>query len=293
MSIMGQESEFTGIKHWKFKASDEQLPPPGPLAEMLPPQLTVNALRHYLTFRNPEGQFASGWMHIEFAMNHSLALDSDMRQKYIGDAAFLFATAADNPRSHMETRLGAMVATNYLPVFSKRANNQPVTQDDCADIYRGLAATITYLTPPGSTVLESWRLTELIPLAMSARTGQPELLLYPASPREESSRYAQSNHDAYFVADKQKIALQQKLIASEEPYDYPFQVITLLPIVQNALKRTGYTDFESPTDAFEFVVHAMIAEAQDLDVQPYERDLLNLLSRSIAARRRYCDEAAA
>lgn len=284
-------TEVPRARHWRFRVRDPELfPPPGPLAEELDLTLSTNALRHYMTFQRPEGYFMSAWHHVEFAMNRELDVTPDIREKYIDDARWLIGEVLTNKESPTNTRLEALTLATFIPVLTKRALNVDIIASDCNDVYKGLGNAMAYVS---RETFSSWKMAETMVFALAARTGQPDLLLYPTSPREEHSPVSTENHDGYFLTDAGKIRLQQKMYATEKPYAEDINILEMVPILHNALNRAGYTGYEDPYDAFEYVLSAILAETQTGDAKEHEKALLDYLSRSVAARQRFSNPVAA
>ena len=130
-------------RHWRFSVSNyDSLLPPGPLAEYVDADAALAAMRHCMTLRKPEGHFHSAWRHIEFAMNQNVGyLNDSLRRKYMGDAQWLLAGIIGGSSEHKDRKTNpdlyaqALTLNIYLPVFTKRALDMPITPHDCHDIY--------------------------------------------------------------------------------------------------------------------------------------------------------------
>jgi len=156
---------------------------PRPLAEDLPPEAAVAAMHHYETRRNPEGLFRSAWNYTEFGLNRNFECSELVRKYYFEHAQNLIGMTLSHRRSHQDVKLGSLVLSSYIPLFQKRSFEQEVTPNDCRQVYESLGAAMRYLQPLETDSPPQWRMAETAVLALSARTSQPELLLYPTSPR--------------------------------------------------------------------------------------------------------------
>lgn len=293
---------------WKLKQKQgNQLLPPGPLAENLDPRDILTALRYHLTLKKPEGHLLSSWQHVEYALNqHVTELDDDMRRKYIDDVMHLLAgilnidgTRATNSDSSMY--IDALSLNSFLPLFTKRALGKVATRQDCAQLYASTGVILDQLGRPRSSQLDvSYRKTkqsENLARALAARSLQPELIMYIASPREEGSNQPDLNHDSYFIKQGVKLPIQKKLIDIKRAYSHPVQVLYVEPTAQHALMRA---DIEVPDAKYigdfpaTVLLSAFVAdEAMGRELARDETLAINIASRSIAARFRFADSLAA
>lgn len=276
-------------KHWAFKIKQpDMLPPPGPLAEHVDPQLALNALRHNMTLRKPEGHFHSAWTHVEYALNQTNSLDIEIRKKYISDTAYLLGGILANPSTTSEgVYVGALTLSAYLPLFAKRATQAEITSGDCQNLYESLGSVIDQALSLQENETGPWRLGELMFDACAARTGQPELLLYPSSPREEACSSQPLNHDRYFIRDNDKAPIQLKLFSTEKMYNHPIITLVIMPILDNALCTSGYDTDGSADTKLSILLEAIVRESGGEDISLQETTLLNRFSRSVASRFRY------
>lgn len=285
--------------HWRFSADNyNNLLPPRPLAEELEPEVAIAGLRHCMTLRKPEGLFHSAWHHVEYAMNQQAEyFDDSLRRKYFGDAMWLLASIID-PGSHQRKRqpspdLYAQVLTlnTYLPVFIKRALNTEITPEDCDDIYRSFGVIFNDIHKPDyrdSSYLGA-RSAEMIGHALSARTRRPELLLFPASPREEASNQQALNHDGYFIGPHHKIPMQTKLVPTDKSYEMPTRTIYIEPLAEHALKRAQSlpADAALPLGEYTKLIAKKISEESSAEIDRASKLALDFMTRSVAARYEY------
>lgn len=239
-------------------------------------------LRHNMR-RNPEGVFLSAWNHVEFAMNRS-RLDQEVRDNYFDLSQHLLLRAFNNPLAHQNTQLSCLLLSSYIPLFRKRANETIPTAEDCWGIYESIGQAMAYVRPLSVDQPPQWEMMETAVLALSARTMQPDLLLYPASPREEGSPFLWSNHDSYFYSDSRKVPIQQKLIQTDKEYADWMTILTILPIVDKAFKRTGL-DTELSSHKINYLMSLIVAETSELEVTENERKLLNHMSSAVVSHR--------
>ena len=183
---------------------------------------------------------------------------------------------------HQETELSVHVLSSYLPAFRKRALDQKVDSLDCLDIYTSLGEAMAYLHPLRIDEPPQWEMAEVAVLALTARTGRAELLLYPTSPREEASNIARLNHDSYFLRDGDKIPIQQKLIKSDKVYDEWITMLTLQPIIDKGMKKYAIHD-STNAEKMNHILSCIIAEVHGIELLDEEKALLDYISSAIVS----------
>lgn len=255
---------------------------PQPLAEHLPPFIASAAMKHFETRRNPEGLFRSAWHSAEYALNRSIDLPDETRLYQLDSVQNLLGWVMTNPESHSDTQLGALVLSSYVPLLTKRALGEEIVPQDCRQLYESLGAAIRHLRPMSDKYPPPWRMTETAVLAAAARTSQPELLLYPTSPREEASVAAQFNHDSYFVADDTKIPIQQKLVDSDHEYDDWVSILTLEPLLKKAYKKSGIAPPEALSEQLNHTLSLIVGDTADQPLSRKELCFLNMVSEGVA-----------
>lgn len=291
-------------RHWRFTVDDyDKLLPPGPLAEHIDPDAALAAMRHCMTLRKPEGHFHSAWRHVEFAMNQNIDyLTRDLRQKYIGDAQWLLAgileVRGDKPdgRTHPDLFAQAMTLNIFLPVLTKRALGEHISPQDCQNIYESFGVafrTINAQRHPDASYKSS-RFAEMLGFALSARTRRPNVVLFPASPREEASSMQHFNHDGYFIQINEKVPLQTKLIATSKTYHDPTKTIYIEPLAEHALKRSGLLpkDTKLPIGTCTEMIAGLVDEETSRVIDTDGKAALDYLTRSVVGRYEYKTRAA-
>lgn len=253
-------------------------------AEELAPDIAHAAMIHFTRRTSADGKYRSAWYHVEFALHQTSELDEDIRTGYIDTAQMLLGEVIQKPTTPGPTRFGALVLSTYLPALHERAKGRPVTRDDCEGIYQSLGAAIGYIRPLPSDEPPPAIMVESVLLALSARTRQPEYLLYPASPREESSTIAAYNHDSYFLDRlRHKLPLQQKSCATGKLYDPSVTVIVLEPILDKAYKKYG---FERPATLHEKINHILslvLVDTQQNTLTRKEKAFLDFMGENIVS----------
>lgn len=256
-----------------------------PLAEHVSREEAIAAVQHYGTRRTPAGLFHSAWSHIEYAMSQQVALDDDLRQTYSDYTQEIIAMTIDHPRVSQDTRLGALVLSTYVPLFMKRSLDEDITRDDCRGVYRSLGSALSYLRPLNIDEPPQWRMTEIAVLALSARTTQPELLLYPTSPREEAASDFRFNHDSYFLHNNDKIPIQQKLIETQQEYSDWVRILELQPIVERTLQKVGGGAPQDMASQMNMLLATLISETAGVELSRCETIFLNTMSEAVVAHR--------
>lgn len=255
---------------------------PRPLAEHVQPELASAAVRLYETKTQPSGLLRSAWHHVEMGLNQG-GPKADEANEMFRTGQQLIAMILRNPNAHQDTILGAFTLSTYLPLLRKRCIEETITEEDCGDIYKSLGAAMSYLKPLAIDEPPQWRMAEVGVLALSARTHQPWLLLYPTSPREESSKTQALNHDSYFYEEGGKAPLQQKLLPTQKIYDECITVLTLQPIVDKALRAVGGVAPDSLSEKVNYLLSLIIAETSGQKLNRNETKFLNYMSEAVAA----------
>lgn len=275
LSYMGEITVARNIVH------ETKIP-----AEFLAPEVAINKMKRHETQRTPQGLFNSAWCHAEVGMNQHISISDEGRGFYFESAQMLTGMVIDQEESDRDTVLGALILSSYVPLFKKRALNQEVYPTDCMDMYNSLGAALRYLRPLSIDEPPQWRMTEVSVLALSARTHQPQLLLYPTSPREEHSDIFEVNHDSYFYANHNKVPIQQKLIQTDKSYDDWITVLTLQPLMDKGLRGSNRGVVEEPlSDKVNYLLSLIISETNGYKLAKSERNFLNFMSAAVAAHR--------
>lgn len=256
------------------------------LAEHLEPAVAVRALNHFATRQKPAGCFHSAWSHVELALNQHADLSDTDREWYLDQAQELLGEVFASQDATENTRLAALTLSSYMPCMTKRACGREITSEDCHNVYESLGKAIAYLQPQDPDDPPRWRMTETAVLAASARTGQPHLLLYPTSMREECSSVAVRNHDSYFLGDDgQKYPLQQKFVPTDKTYEPPIRLINFAPTIEKSFQCSRLAIPASKTEQVNQTLGMIVAEAAGQEISENEREFLNHLSRAVAYHR--------
>ena len=250
--------------------------------EDLDQHVALAALKQFETRRNPSGLLHSAWSNAEYALNMK---DSDRgeRDEFFHTSRLLTSMALAHPKVRQETALNSLTLATYLPVFTKRASDIEVSSEDCDDVYRSLGQAMGYLRPLTVNEPPQWRMVEVASLALSARSHQPQLLLYPASPREEATATSPLNHDSYFLDTNGKIPVQQKLIPTQKIYDECIQVLTMQPLLDKAHRKSGKTDKGELGEQVNHLLSLIVAEASGVEMERDELTFLNVMTEAVVA----------
>ena len=255
---------------------------PRPLAEDVDQTLAKAALRKYESKKNPSGVLRSAWNYAEFALNSRGSNRSEL-EEYFHTSQLLTAMVLMDPKTHQDVALNAFTLSSYLPLFEKRSDDREITYGDCENIYRSLGSAMQYLRPLNVDEPPQWRMTEVGVLALSARARQPHLLLYPTSPREESSGIQELNHDSYFFDASGKIPIQQKLLPTQKIYDEYINIMTVQPLLDLALKKNGESAPATLADKVNYLLSLIIAESTGQDLSRDEIKFLNTMTEAVVA----------
>jgi hypothetical protein len=108
-------------------------------------------------------------------------------------------------------------------------------------------------------------------------------LLYPTSPREETSSIQAFNHDSYFYADKGKIPIQQKLLPTQKVYDECIQILTVQPLLDKALRKSGEQERITLSDKVNYLLSLIVAETSGAELTKDEAVFLNAMTEAVVA----------
>ena len=255
---------------------------PQPLAEDLEYRLAKAALKKYETRRTPSGLLRSAWNYVEYTLNTQHVRPAE-KEEHFRTGQLLTSMVMAHPKSHQDTLLGALTLSTYMPLFSKRASEIEVNSQDCEDVYRSLGQAMNYLRPLDVEEPPQWRMTEIGILALSARSRQPKLLMYPTSPREETSGVQALNHDSYFFDNKGKIPIQQKLLPTQKIYDDCIKILTVEPMLDRALRKNGDTERTILSEKVNYLLSLIVAEASDASLTRDETSFLNTMTEAVVA----------
>ncbi len=255
---------------------------PRPLAEDLDQTLAMAALKKYERRKNPSGVLRSAWNYAEYALNSSTAKTVE-REEYFHTSQLLTGMVLLNPKTNQDTSMSALTLSTYLPLFQKRAGERELLSKDCDDVYHSLGKAMQYLRPLAIDEPPQWRMTEVGILALSARARQPQLLMYPTSPREETSGIQALNHDSYFYDENGKIPIQQKLIPTQKVYDECIKIMTLQPLLDLALKKSGEQVAVSLGDKVNYLLSLIVSEVAGGRLTRDETKFLNTMTEAVVA----------
>ena len=250
--------------------------------ENLDQHVALAALKQFETRRNPSGLLHSAWSNAEYALNLK---DSNRgeRDEFFHTSRLLTAMALAHPKVRQETALNALTLATYLPVFNKRASEAEVSGEDCDDVYRSLGQAMGYLRPLAVDEPPQWRMVEIASLALSARSHQPQLLLYPASPREEATATSPLNHDSYFLDTNGKIPIQQKLIPTQKVYDECIKVLTMQPLLDKAHRKSGKTNKGELGEQVNHLLSLIVSESSGVMMERGELIFLNEMTEAVVS----------
>lgn len=257
---------------------------PRPLAEHLDPNIAMAAMRRYETKPTPRGWLRSAWHFAEYGLNH----EARYSEEYFNTTSYLIGMILNKYgySNEQDVLLGALTLSTYVPLFEKRARFEEITEEDSGDVYQSLGAMIQYLRPLEIDEPPQWRMVEIGVLALSARSRQPQLLLYPSSPREEGSNIADLNHDYYYIENGNKLPLQQKLVPIEKTYDEWVRVLVLEPLVDKALKVAGMRPEEMELrDKMNYLLALITSETSGTGLSREERTFLNFMTEAVVSHR--------
>lgn len=256
------------------------------LAEDLEVEYSAALMRRFGSKRSARGRLISAWNHMEYGLNTSINAPPEIRHHYLASAQDLLTMIHHKSEVPSDTHLEAMVLSTYLPLFRKRAVNSEVTRDDCMSVYMSLGHALSYLRPFEETSVPPTTTLEAVTLALSARIRQPDMLLFPTSPREEASQAQSVNHDSYFLSSGVKLPIQQKLVPTDKSYAESITMLTFMPLVNKAYKKYWPNEEVPMTEKLNAIIGAIMAETHTEQLNSCEIGCLNYLSSGIAGHYR-------
>jgi hypothetical protein len=201
-------------------------------------------------------------------------------------AQYMLGKVINNHNVPQDTTLGSMVLSTYLPVLKKRSAGEITGGGDLEDIYVSLGAAMSYMRPLEIDEPPQSRMEEVVILALSARTRQPDFLMFPASPREEASETQSYDHDGYFMNHDIKYPIQKKIIPTNKVYDDSITMMTLVPLFDK-IARKHFGEIElTLAGKLNTAIACIIAETNGSELTPQERGYLNDLSEAVVAHYR-------
>lgn len=266
---------------------------PRPLAEDIDLHICLAALDKYKSRRTSAGLFHLAWRGVELGLNQAPELNDLDRQDSFDRASMCLGEVLRCPGSTEDARLGALTVASYLPCLQKRAYGQSITSEDCRDVYESLGAAIGYMQPLLAGDPPQWRMMETAVLAASARIGRPEMLLYPTSPREESSPTSGENHDSYFVLNNKKLAIQQKLMPTKKQYLPHITLLNFQPMLELSYRKNGLAVPGDPGDQLKHMLGLIRRESRGDELELREQKFMNHISRAIAYHHEKAERLAA
>lgn len=265
------------------------------LAEHLPPDYASANMNRHVMKKTPEGKLGSAWAHLEYSLSQTLNLSEESRRDNISLARFLLEQCMQHSgnKTNEKVRLEAAMLNAQLPLFACRAFDINPTQEIIYDTYRSMGAAIDYVyrggEPPDESGLPS-QCAEGVVTCLAARTGQPNLLLYMSSPREEHSHYAKGNHDCYRIDNNQKTRVQVKIQPVDREQERTIRLVVAQDLVAHANKTErrlrAKNDSEEMTDItnYSHILALVVAESKGRPISTTERHILNAASTVVVSQ---------
>jgi hypothetical protein len=193
--------------------------------------------------------YRTAWAGVELGLSYGARQPDASRQLFAGARQQLDTLVDPNDehvvhyRASTITMLGAATLQSFLPAFLARSQSDNIFEEaDCRKLYSDLG-TVLARFKPGERRQNRGHIDEVEVMALAAYVGDPSRLLWPASPREESSRNESAlNHDVYEYEpsrSNQKIPIQIKNSRHSGPgRSYSPAVASLY--FEDILKAAGY-----------------------------------------------------
>lgn len=250
------------------------------LAEDLPIEYAYTTMRKLQGKKGANGWYRSAFAVTELGLCRDSSMSDEARVMMFDEAAYLLRKPMGLTRSETSDvlRLNSAIACSYLPLFQKRALDLPITPEDCDNLYRSvgtaMAMSLSLTNNPSSIIA---RLAEGIMFGLSARSRQAENLIWPASPREESTSKQPSNHDGYLMYNGTKLRAQAKLIETDSEYEHPTIIVVFEDMVQHVAKkvRQKYAEPVTDSDVVSFA-ETIFRESTGEEIDPEEKYQLDV-----------------
>lgn len=262
------------------------------LAENLPPDFVIEKTDSLVMKRTTEGKLASAWAHLELSICQNVPLTDEMRRDNFWLISSLLQDCMTHTgsRSNEKLRLEAALLSAQLPLFAYRAINEQPSSKNIFDTYTSIGAAIDYVyrngRPTEGTDLPS-QCAEAVVMALAARTGQPNWVLYQSSPREERSPFMQGNHDCYRIANDKKIWVQVRTQSTDKLQEETIVKVVTQDIVNHAgklcrrLQAKGVDTTDVTIEEYEHILALIVAETKGKSLSAAEKRILDAASAMV------------
>ena len=266
---------------------------------LTPEQLCILGLAEVLDQNRLNGAdifMAHAWTCVEQALSSDAPLYSRSNQKVLNEA---FITANNVLRNHdrhnLNEILEAISFKNYEGLFRALGTRQPVTHDLMYEARQNVGALITtidenpdfpkeYDDPIRGFMAE--QTIQWLSLHNALLEENPELIIYPTSPREGHSRLKAFNHDGYQVTSEGRVRIETKRSNNTKrkrrTYDKSITYVVLEDILEETRSRCGGKVGSSRDN---FLIGAIRDTLNDRESRPKRRVLrtaANILQQDIA-----------
>jgi hypothetical protein len=233
---------------------------------LTPQQLCVLALSETLDRNRLSGAdiyMGHAWNCVEQALSSDAPLYTRSNQKVLNEA---FITANNVLRNHNQHNLNEVLEAisfrNYEGLFRALAEKRPITSDLVYESRQNVGALITtiddnpdfpkeYDDPIRGFMAE--QTVQWLSLQNAFLYENPELIIYPTSPREGHSNMAAFNHDGYQITQSGRMRIETKRgynnKRSRRTYDESIVYVVLQDILDQTRSRCG-GKVGSPRDNF-------------------------------------------
>ncbi|MEO5499615.1 MAG: hypothetical protein ABIR46_03885 [Candidatus Saccharimonadales bacterium] len=233
---------------------------------LTPEQLCVLGLSEVLDRNRLNGAdifMSHAWTCVEHALSSDVPLYERSNQKVLNEA---FITANNVLRNHNRHNLNEILEAisfkNYEGPFRALADKQPITHGLVYETQQNVGALITTIDDHPDFPKEyddsirgfmAEQTIQWLSLENALLRENPELIIYPTSPREGHSNMKAFNHDGYQVTQHGRVRIETKRSKGNKrtrrSYDKSIAYIVLEDILENTRSRRG-GKVGSPRDNF-------------------------------------------
>lgn len=254
---------------------------------LTPQQLCVLGLSEVLDRNRLNGAdifMSHAWTCVEHALSSDVPLYASSNKKLLNEA---FITANNVLRNHDRHNLNEMLEAisfkNYEGPFRALAEKQPITTGLIYETRQNVGALITTIDDHPDFPKEyddsirgfmAEQTVQWLSLHNALLEENPELIIYPTSPREGHSNMKAFNHDGYQVTERGRVRIETKRSNNSKrkrkTYDRSITYVVLEDILKKTRSRCG-GKVGSPRD--NFLIGAIRDTLNDRESQSKRRVL--------------------
>lgn len=254
---------------------------------LTPQQLCVLGLTEVLDKNRLNGAdiyMSHAWTCVEHALSSDAPLYASANQTVLSEA---FMTANNVLRNHSEHNLNEVLEAisfkNYEGPFRALAEKEPITSELIYETRQNVGALIATIDDHPEFPKEydgsirgfmAEQTIQWLSLHNAFINNNPELIIYPTSPREGHSNLIAFNHDGYQLTSQGRVRIETKRShgnkRTRRTYDSSIAYVVLQDILEKTRSRCG-GKVGSPRE--NFLIGAVRDTLNDRESQPKRRVL--------------------